>query len=154
MLAVGTVSGILAQMDRPFTKEEWFESVHLRFLHGEPELVRNVVLAVLTICLVLAVPLLLHRWQRRRQQPTPAQPMALYRRVLSKMGLTVIERWLLWRLARNSGMEHPTALLISSRLYDAAVDHYCAGDGLFVTRAGKAASYAAIRRRVFGEKSR
>ncbi len=153
MHTVGIVSGLLAQMERPFTKEEWFESVHRRFLHGEPELLRNIFLAVLTVCLVLAIPLLLHRWQRRRQQPTPAQPMALYRRVLGKMGLTIIERWLLWRLARHSRMEHPTALLISSRLYDAAVDHYCAGGGLFVTRAGKAASYAAIRRRIFSEKT-
>jgi len=156
-MSTSTIASVLDRLTRaglPLADEQWYESVHRRFLLGEPELVRGVLTAALAIGLALIVMGILHRWQKRREQPAPAQPMALYRRVLSKMGLTVIERWLLWRLARNCRLEHPTAILISSRLYDGAVERYCAGSGLFFARAGKAATFAAIRRRVFGERSK
>ncbi len=154
MSAIAFVLDSLAQSGLPLADVRWYESVQRRFLFGEPDLIRGVLTAAFVIGLVLVVIGVLHHWQKRRQQPAPAQPMALYRRVLSKMGLTVIERWLLWRLARNCRLEHPTAILISSRLYDGAVERYCAGSGLFFARAGKAATFAAIRRRVFGDKSR
>lgn len=153
MSAGRSVFDLLAKAGPPLAEGSWYESVQHRFLFGEPELIRGLFTAALAMGLVLLVIGMSYRWQKRRQQPAPTQPMALFRRVLSKMGLTVIERWLLWRLARNSGLEHPTALLISSRLYDGAVDRYCAGSGLFFARAGKAASFAAIRRRIFGEKN-
>ncbi|HPD31108.1 MAG TPA: hypothetical protein PLL20_14025 [Phycisphaerae bacterium] len=153
MSAGRSVFDLLAKAGLPLAEGSWYESVQHRFLFGEPELIRGLFTAALAMGLVLLVIGMSYRWQKRRQQPAPTQPMALFRRVLSKMGLTVIERWLLWRLARNSGLEHPTALLISSRLYDGAVDRYCAGSGLFFARAGKAASFAAIRRRIFGEKN-
>ena len=155
-MSTSTIASVLDRLTRAgplLADEEWYESVHRRFLLGEPELVRGVLTAALAIGLALIVMGILHRWQKRREQPAPAQPMALYRRVLSNMGLTVIERWLLWRLARNSRLEHPTALLVSLRLYDRAVEHYCAGGGLFFARAGKAATFAAIRRRIFRGKS-
>lgn len=153
MSAGRSVFDLLAKAGPPLAEGSWYESVQHRFLFGEPELIRGLLTAALAMGLVLLVIGMSYRWQKRRQQPAPTQPMALFRRVLSKMGLTVIERWLLWRLARNSGLEHPTALLISTRLYDGAVDRYCAGSGLFFARAGKAASFAAIRRRIFGEKN-
>lgn len=153
MSAGRSVFDLLAKAGPPLAEGSWYESVQHRFLFGEPELIRGLFTAALAMGLVLLVIGMSYRWQKRRQQPAPTQPMALFRRVLSKMGLTVIERWLLWRLARNSGLEHPTALLISTRLYDGAVDRYCAGSGLFFARAGKAASFAAIRRRIFGEKN-
>lgn len=118
MSAGRSVFDLLAKAGPPLAEGSWYESVQHRFLFGEPELIRGLLTAALAMGLVLLVIGMSYRWQKRRQQPAPTQPMALFRRVLSKMGLTVIERWLLWRLARNSGLEHPTALLISTRLYD------------------------------------
>lgn len=152
MSMLAFTSNLLAQPDGRIDREQWYESAHRRFVFGEPELIEGVITAVLAISLLLLVAWLLYHWQRRRQNPAPAQPLSLYRRVLGKLGLSLPERWLLRRLAKASGIEHPTALLISARLYDRAVQRYCAGSDLFFARAGKAATFAMIRRRLFGEK--
>jgi hypothetical protein len=152
MLAVVILADLLADEGRPFTKDEWYQSVHDRFVSGEPQMYQGILAFLLLIALAVGSAWLLYRWQKRGLRPTPSQPMSLYRRVTRKLGMPIIDRWLLWRLAKSSGIEHPTALLVSSRMYDGAVEQYCAGTGLFFARAGKAASFASIRRRLFGEK--
>jgi hypothetical protein len=152
MIATTLLSSLLADVERPFTKEEWYQSAHERFVSGEPEMMKGILTSVMVIVLIVGSAWLLYRWQRRGQRPTPAQPMALYRRVVNKLGFSLVDRWLLWRLARDCAIDHPTALLLSARLYDGAVERYCAGNGLFFARAGKAITFASIRRRLFGEK--
>jgi hypothetical protein len=152
MIAMTLLSNLLADVERPFTKDEWYQSVHERFLFGEPEMTKGLLTSVMAIALMLGSAWLLYRWQKRSLRPTPAQPMALYRRVVNKLGFSLVDRWLLWRLARDCAIDHPTALLISSRLYDRAVEHYCAGNGLFFARTRKAVTFASIRQQLFGEK--
>lgn len=152
MPATDIPNNLLAQQEYRINAAEWYESMHRRFLQGEPDMMEGIVTAVLSIGLLALVTWLLYRWQSRRQQPPPIQPMSLFKRVLSRLDLSVPERWLLRRLARASGIPHPTALLISARLYDSAVERYCAAGEMAFARAGKAATFAAIRRRLFGEK--
>ena len=75
--------------------------------------------------------------------------MGLYLRVQRQLGLSLSDRWRLWRLARAIGIEHPTALLISVSMYDDAVRRYCAGQGWFRSRAPRVSHFTAIRKRLF-----
>lgn len=152
MIAVATLWSLLAQVERPITKDDWYQSIHHRFLFGEPDAYKGIFTSLLVIALIIGLSYILYRWQKRRQQPAPAQPMGLYRRVLAKLGLSFFERWLLRRLAKAYAIEHPTALLISARLYDRAVEQYCARAGFLLAHIGKATTFAMIRRRLFGEK--
>ena len=74
--------------------------------------------------------------------------MSLYLRLQSKLGLPMLDRWRLWRVACTLNIEHPTALLISEKLYDEAVQRYRRSPG----RVGTAAQLASIRARLFETK--
>lgn len=93
---------------------------------------------------------MLSRIQRRRQAPRRPQPMALYQRVQEAVGLSVAERWWMWRLAKALKLTNPTALLISEVLYDKAVGRFCGGASWFGRSAAAAQQFSAIRHRLFG----
>ncbi len=150
MPAPGFTLNILAQADNLLYRKQMFDAMHERFVEGEPDIHEGILTAVLILIFLFGGIWLLYRWQQRRHRPASSQPMAFYRRMLGKLGLSLVDRWWLRRLASFSGIEHPTAMLISSRLYDATVERFCAGQGVFLSRAGSAASLAAIRRKLFG----
>jgi hypothetical protein len=153
MSLAGLTLGVLAQAGGRQYRKQVFDAMQERFVSGEPNASRGILTTVVALGLLFGAVLLLYRWQRRRRRPSPAQPMSLYRRVLGKLGLSMVDRWWLWRLARFSRTEHPTAMLISSRLYDTAVGRFCASQGLFLSRAGSAVSFRAIRQKLFGAES-
>jgi hypothetical protein len=154
MSTQGSMLDVLAQTDNLQYRKQMFDAMHHRFVSGEPQVLQGVLAAIVTLALLLGSIWLLYRWQKRWNRPAPTQPMTFFRRVTGKLGLSMLDRWWLWRLARSSGLEHPTAMLISSRLYDSVVERYCAGQGVFLSRAGSAVSFTAIRRKLFsGERA-
>jgi hypothetical protein len=140
---------VLAQAVPRINRERTLDAMHERFVTGEPELWQGVVTACVVLGMLLGSVWLMYRWQHRRRHPASTQPMSFYRRILGKLGLSMLDRWFLWRLARFTGLEHPTAMLISPRMYDSAVQRYCASRGPMFSRAGSAGSFAAIRRKLF-----
>ena len=58
------------------------------------------------------------------------------------------------QLARATKPEQPTALLISSRLYDATVERYCQSPGRFGNRQGAEPTFATLRQKLFGHDRR
>lgn len=124
-----------------------------RFSETEPGAGWNFMLLLGLMSCLLGVVYLLSRWQHRRASSGSGQPMRLYHAVQHKLGLPLADRWRLWRLARSSRTAHPAALLISARMYDHAVQRYCAGWGWFGSRNRTAGQFRVIRTRLFGAES-
>jgi hypothetical protein len=84
-----------------------------------------------------------------RERHASSQAMSFCLRVQSQMGLPLLDRIQLWRLARASGGINPTALLISPVLFDRAVERYLGPAG----PAGIVAHtrLSALRKRLFGQ---
>lgn len=138
-------------MISPILAEErlYIEHIQDRFTQGNPEAVWQIALAAVVLIGILALTWVLGRVQQRRQQPKNPKPMEFFRRVQRRLRLSPADRFRLWRLARVTGVEHPTALLISPQFYDEAVAAYCATHGAFGSRAPSAPAYAALRARLF-----
>jgi hypothetical protein len=129
----------------PGVKGERFRQVQQYFNTPAPQMYVNIGIALLAIVSVYMLMKLLNYLQNRRQEESRARPMALFLRVQSQMGLSLPERWNLWRLAKTLKVANPTALLISPVLFDRAVAEYGA------RRSGTTRQQlAAIRRRLFG----
>jgi hypothetical protein len=128
-------------------RAERLRSMHQHFKEPSGDVYLNISIAVLAILAIFVIMKLLDYVQKRRQSTNiKAQPMALYWRIQSKMGLSFLDRWQLWRLASSSAVPNPTALLISPVLFDRAVASYCGGLG----NSSPPARLAAIRKRLFG----
>lgn len=84
-----------------------------------------VVLLVLAVLLTWLLFNLQRRWQNQIASP---QPMRLYVRTLLMLGIPAPDIWRLWLLARRMRVRHPTALLVSSALFDKAVADDCCDD--------------------------
>jgi hypothetical protein len=140
---------VLAQTGPRISRRQALDAMHERFVTGEPDPWQGVFTACVVLGMLIGSVWLMYRWQHRRQHPASTQPISFYRKMLGKLGLSMLDRCLLRRLARFMGMEHPTAILISSRMYDSAVQRYCASRGPLLSRAGSAGSFAAIRRKLF-----
>ncbi len=105
-----------------------FESMRTRFDQTDPELYWKIpFVAALLIIGLLLVALLGYLERRRQRQENKPQPMRLYLWCLAKLHVPWADMLRLWRVARALRLRHPTALLISPRLYDAAVAKYWAG---------------------------
>ncbi len=120
-----------------------------RFTRTDPGAWWNLMLVLALLGCLLGVAYLLNRCQQRRAGREGIQPMGLFLRVQRQLGLSLRDRWRLWRLAGVLNIEHPTALLISARLYDETVKHYCAGRGWFKVSVRTVHHFASIRRRLF-----
>jgi hypothetical protein len=119
------------------------------FTQTESNIWLKVILIIALVACVIVLAQLLSRLQQLKSRPRRPHPMALFRRVQNKLGLSPADRWCLWWLARVLNIENPTALLISARLYDQAVYRYCTSRGWICNRARAAPRFAAIRQRVF-----
>ena len=88
---------------------------HLR-RGGSPSTAMYVLLAVLSLAALL---LIVHRLQERgERQPPVSDPRGLFRRVLHDLGLNVVERDLLRRMASDLRLENPTVMLLSPTLFE------------------------------------
>jgi len=128
---------------------EHFKYMRNHLNQPRPDLAWNIFLVAVFLGCVIGIVWLLSRWQQASPRATRLHPMALYRRVAAKLGLSVVDRWWLWRLARVVGVDHPTALLISVRQYDQSVRQYHASRGWLGRRAGAGEHFASIRSRLF-----
>jgi len=82
---------------------------------GSPYAPLVLLLAVLAIAGVL---LLLHRLEHRKEaKPQANDPKALFAAVLNKLGLSVVQRDLLRRIAFDLRLPHPTMMLLSPELF-------------------------------------
>jgi len=120
-----------------------------RFNQPDPDAGRKLVLVLGMLACLLALVWLVHRFQQRRARVATLQPMGLYLRVQSKLGLSLLDRWRLWQLAQVLRIEHPTALLISARMYDEVVKEYCGGQGWLGSRARFATHFTSLRHQLF-----
>lgn len=141
------MSPLLAQT---IDRQVYLKSMHQQFSSPNPNIWWEILLGVAILGGLVALAWVAWLWQRRRGEPTEVRPLALYRQVLAKAGLTAGEVWRLKSLAGIVRMPHPTAALISPELYDEAVEKYCASRGLFGSRRSAATQFAAIRIRLFG----
>ncbi|MEX0777105.1 MAG: hypothetical protein WD042_15480 [Phycisphaeraceae bacterium] len=108
--------------------------------------------AGLVICAVVLAVLLglgVRRWWG--QQQGQAAPLRTFSHIAGDLGLTWVEQWLLWRIARQQQLPTPLTLLISP----ATLDHHA---GRYVQSLASPrqvqraeAKTQAIRRRLFGE---
>ena len=120
-----------------------------KFTEAEPGVGWNLIYVLALLACLLAIAWLFNRWQQRRANSQVLEPMSLYLRVQRKLGLSPLDQWRLWRLAKVSRAEHPAALLISARMYDEAVRQYCSARGRLGDRSGAAPHFASIRSRLF-----
>lgn len=135
---------ILAQVADARSDRLRFMQEH--FKEPDPQAPVSMLVAILAVLAVFVVMKLLQRLQNRRQDEASVRPMALYLRVQSRMGLPLIDRWRLWRLAKATDVANPTALLISASLFDQAVQKYTGGR----PGSSRGAPLTAIRHRLFG----
>jgi hypothetical protein len=119
------------------------QSMRGHFKDPDPQAPLSILVAVLAIFAIFLIMRILYRMQNRRLDAAKAQPMALYWRVQARMGIPLLDRWRLWRLAKAAGLHNPTALLISPVLFDRAAETYPVGSGQSVQLAN-------IRKRLFG----
>lgn len=104
------------------------ESMRSHFEETDPQLYWKIsFVALLFVIGALLVALLGYLERRRQRRENKPQPIRLYLWCLAKLQVPWPDILRLWRLARALRLSHPTALLISPRLYDAAVTKYWAG---------------------------
>jgi len=107
-----------------------------------------VVLLVLAVLLTWLLFNLQRRWQNQIASP---QPMRLYVRTLLMLGIPAPDIWRLWLLAKRLQIHHPTALAISSVLFDKAVADDCCDDHGQVIHPARRQRLLAIRAALFGQ---
>ena len=79
---------------------------------GSPSTALYVMLAVFGLA---ALAYIVHRLQEsRKRKPATNDPKGLFHRVLHELGLNVVERDLLRRMAFDLRLPNPTAMLLSS----------------------------------------
>jgi hypothetical protein len=118
--------------------------------NGGLSIVIRILCMLISLACIFALIYMINRIQRRRANPGKARPFAVFWRMQAGLGLGLLDRFRLWRLARHIDLDQPTALLISENLFDQAVAAYTQKSYLFASRGGIAASFATLRHRLFG----
>jgi hypothetical protein len=117
------------------------------FSRQDPTVPQEIALVVALLGAGLFLGWVLMQWQARRGGPSRQHPMGLYLRLLRKLGLGLLDRLRMWRLARAQKIEHPTALLISRQLFDEVVARYLRQP--LPAKTPPHPAFAAIRARLF-----
>ncbi len=126
------------------------ESMRSHFEESDPELYWKIpVVAFLLLVAISLVVLLGYLELRRQRRENKPQPIRLYLWCLAKLQVPWPDILRLYRLARALRLSHPTALLISPRLYDAAVTKYWAGHWRGKRGGEPPLQFRAIRERLF-----
>lgn len=94
---------------------------HQWFNRSDPTIFITIVTTFAVLGAGLLIAALWQHIQELRLSPEKRQPMVLFRRLQKGLGLSYVERWRMWWLARRSAVEHPAALLISESLFDACI---------------------------------
>jgi hypothetical protein len=114
-----------------------------------PTLMHDLLLVSVIVVGVLALAWILRFRQQWAAAPGEIHPMRLFFRVQRRLGLPLLDCWRLLRLARALGVPHPTALLVSPVLFEAAVNRYCSTAGPPGRRERARARLAGIQKRIF-----
>lgn len=138
---------ILAQKALP--RVEHLRAIHEKFNQPEPQIAWRMFAVFILLGIAVFLIWVLGQLQRRKSRPAKPQPMSLYLRVLSKLGIPLTDRWRLWWLAKALNIDHPATLLISEKMYDSAVARYCKSRGWFLDRGRAKTRFKAIRFRLF-----
>jgi hypothetical protein len=143
---------ILAQLNT--SRAERLRSMGESFSKDDPGGGLGILIRILCMLICLAcifgLVYMISRIQRRRANPHQARPFAVFWRMQAGLGLGILDRLRLWRLARHINLDQPTALLISEQLFDQAVATYSRKPSRFASQGGIATSFAAVRHQLFG----
>ena len=99
----------------PTPMQSAWRSVHEYFQRGGSPMVILYVFAWGAALILLLF--LVHRFQQRHSRQPIDQPKRLFRSVLTRLELSVQQRDLLRRMARDLELEHPTALLLCPKTF-------------------------------------
>lgn len=106
----------------------------------------------LGVCVILAI---LFAWAGRRQKrllaPMEPRPRRLFGQALRHFGIPLHHRLLIEWLARRSELRHPTAILVSSDLFDSRLVRTAEELPFAPLRRYARGRLAALRRAAFGE---
>lgn len=131
------------------SREDYLRSMRTQFSQPKTDIWWQVLLGIGLIGGLIVLVWLIGAWQRRTRRAGEMAPLKLYRRVLKGIGLSISDSWRMWRLAKTARITHPSALLLSSELFDEAVASFCSGSGWFGGRSRQAPAFAAIRKQLF-----
>lgn len=129
-----------------------FRQMGSRLQEPDPDTSWKTLVVILLLALTVLLTWVLYSLQRRWQnQIASPQPMRLYLRTLRMLGVPTPDIWRLWLLARRLQIRHPTALLISSALFDKAVADDCCNDHGQVIRPVRRHRLMTIRAMLFSQ---
>lgn len=80
--------------------------------------IREILLGGLVAVAIVLLAVLLQAIEKRRRPTDVDRPAKLFRRLLSRLNLTVPQRDILRRMASDLGLENASVLLISRRLFE------------------------------------
>jgi len=105
-----------------------------------------IILAAGVLLLVLGIVLLVRWWRRRHLR---SRPWAVFNELATIAGLSLSDRWLLMRIARQQALPTPLTLLLSGRTLRIHARDYAANQPPW-RRAAIMQRVASIRRDIFG----
>lgn len=94
---------------------------HDWFNRSDPTIFITIISTFAVLGVGLLIAALWQHIQELRLSPEKRQPMVLFRQLQKRLGLSYVERWRMWWLARRTAHEHPAALLISEVRFDACI---------------------------------
>ncbi len=99
------------------------EYIHEHFQKGGN--IQEVLLVLVGIAIIFALLTVAHRLQRGgTQSATPNSPAKLFKSVVRELELTVRQRDILGKIALQTGMRHPTVILLGPTFFDRQVDRW------------------------------
>ena len=108
--------------------------------------------AAVAVAALAGLLVLLHRLQQRRATGPPVDnPTRLFETVIRDLGLNVVQRDLLRRMAADLEMEHPTVLLLSPAIFVERARRWTTSGGrLGGTLSSRRVSLEEVGRALFG----
>jgi hypothetical protein len=96
-------------------KNPW-QSAHEHFQRGGT--LGGLLAAFMTIGGLIGLLYIVHRLQQRKHSTGPVvNPQKLFRTIVRKIGLNVLQRDLLLRVARDLRLQHPVTLLLAPEVF-------------------------------------
>ncbi len=132
---------MIAILAQSMTRGTGLTAAQKWFTRSDPGVLRQVVIVLMLLGAGLFVGWLSLQLQQRYHAPARFNPKGLFRRTQRKLGLSLPEQWLMWRLAGTLKLPHPTTLLISRNYFDEAVQKFAKNT--------PSARFAAIRAKLF-----
>jgi hypothetical protein len=147
LMRLAVAASVAVQQQTPGTpgwRDVRFRAMQTQFKQPNPGVYVSILVALAAVGAIFLLVKLLARWQDKQSEARRSQPWSLFNRLQSQLGLPLLDRLYLWRLARAIRLDHPAAMLISPQYFDVAVERFLKGRSV-----SKHARYTAIRERLF-----